>query len=406
MRELPEKFKEKMRSILGCEADSLFEALDDEAVTGVRLNKRKSGAEFSDGIPVDWCQSGYYLSERPEFIFDPLFHAGAYYVQDPSSMIYETLVENLSKKLLAEFPGAVLRVLDLCAAPGGKTTAMINGLPEGTEVTANEYSPKRVGALRENLVRWGYPKVMVTNRDSAFFAEGGEKYDIIAVDAPCSGEGMMRKDEFAREQWSTELVEKCSALQKDILKNAMKALKSGGFLVFSTCTFNKEENEENATFMVEKLGLEPYDPCFPEEWHISGGINTELPVYRFMPHRTRGEGLFLSVMKKPGEWKPSPYFKMRLKEERKTKTDVPDYEEIMQCGNLLPEIPKLELSLPDAQSYLRREALRTSDEVPKGPVIVTYKGLHLGAAKNVGTRLNNLYPKHLRILKQKNEKNR
>ena len=369
---------------MGDEACDLIKALDRAPVVSVRLNKRKPGAEFSEGEPVAWCKSGIYLKERPEFIFDPLIHAGAYYVQDASSMIYETITERLLQKFEREnfLINPEYRILDMCAAPGGKTTAMINALPDNSFVTANEYVGKRIGALKENIAKWGFQNVTVTNKDSSYFAKEGENYDIVAVDAPCSGEGMMRKEEMARIQWSESLVKQCAALQKEILANAVKSLKPGGFLIYSTCTFNREENEENAKYIVEELGLEPIDPDFNEDWGIGRGIKTDLPVYRFMPHKTRGEGLFAAVFRKRGEWNAT---KSKVKKGSMEKVSVN---------------PCVEVDKTKALTYLRGESIVLPENAPRGIVTITYKGLPLGEAKNIGSRANNLYPKAWRILKR------
>ncbi|MCH5235314.1 MAG: hypothetical protein J1E16_08450 [Muribaculaceae bacterium] len=392
MQELPTDFIKMLHDLLGDEASDLIKALDEKPITSVRLNKRKPGAEFDDSTPVTWCKSGLYLNERPEFILDPLLHAGAYYVQDASSMIYETVVERLINKFGKENDGkekdfGSLRILDLCAAPGGKTTAIINAVPDGSFVCANEYSQKRVGALKENIAKWGYPNVSVTNRDSAYYASLGESYDIVAVDAPCSGEGMMRKEEVARTQWSHNLVEQCATLQKEILENAIKSLKPGGFLIYSTCTFNHHENEENAEYIAKVLELEPVDLQLPEEWGIPKGINTELPVYRFMPHKTKGEGLFLSVFRKPGKWVQPQRGLEKFKASQSQQTAKEEY-------------PYVDVDKETALSYLRRESIKLSEDAPRGMVTITYKGLPLGPAKNIGTRANNLYPKNWRILKR------
>lgn len=384
MVELKEEFKDMLKDLLGDEALELIKALDQPAVTSVRLNKRKNVCEFENTEPVKWCPSGLYLNERPEFIFDPLLHAGAYYVQDASSMIYETVISTLLPFFSYNSYSSVvphLKILDLCAAPGGKTTAMINALPDGCEVIANEYSAKRVGALRENLDRWGYPLVSITNKDSSFYAKQGENFDIVAVDAPCSGEGMMRKEEVARTQWSKELINQCCILQKEILKNAVESLKPGGFLIYSTCTFNRNENENNAEYIVEKLGLNAFNLNFPEEWKISRGIDTDIPVYRFMPHKTKGEGLFLAVFRKPGLWEES--------KKRTTFSSKP-----------LDMYPCVDVDKSIALSYLKRESIILPQNAPKGLVTITYKGLPLGAAKNIGVRANNLFPKNRRILKR------
>lgn len=374
---LSQDFIEAIKQLLPTEAEELLKALDTAPSIGVRLNRRKPGASFPDSSPVPWCDSGLYLSERPEFIFDPLLHAGAYYVQDPSSMVYETVVAKLLQKFPSPYP--TLRLLDLCAAPGGKTTAIINAIPDGCEIIANEYSRKRLPALRENLERWGYPFTKVTNKDSAFFASQGEQFDIVAVDAPCSGEGMMRKEPVARTQWSHELVAQCASLQKEILKNASQALKPGGFLIYSTCTFNREENECNAQFINQELNLSPIDLNFPEDWNIHKGIETDLPVYRFMPHKTKGEGLFLAVFQKPGEWIPSKIFQS---------APIKD-----------ASYPSVEVDKETAIRYLRGESIKLKEDAPKGIVTVSYLGFPLGEAKNIGSRANNLYPKSKRIKK-------
>lgn len=385
MTDIPNDFKIMLRDLMGHEASLLIKALEQPPVTSVRLNLRKPGAEFPDAEPVPWCKSGFYLNERPEFIFDPLLHAGAYYVQDASSMIYETVIEKLLPLLHNQngHNSNTIRMLDLCAAPGGKTTAMINALPEGSEVIANEFSTKRVGALRENLEKWGYRNVIVTNKDTSFYAQQKEDFDIVAVDAPCSGEGMMRKEDVARSQWSPQLIEQCATLQKKILSNAEKAIKPGGFLIYSTCTFNRCENEDNAQFIADELGMEPIDLNLPKEWNIARGIETGLPIYRFLPHRTKGEGLFLAVFRKPGEWLPS---KKRL---ISSNLEFPS-----------DNYPRVDVDKDTAIAYLRRESIVLPPEAPKGMVIITYKSLPLGPAKNIGSRANNLYPKNRRILKR------
>lgn len=388
MIHLPVGFREMLSELLGEESSELIEALNEKPVTSVRLNKRKPGASFPGSEKVSWCESGLYLSKRPEFIFDPLLHAGAYYVQDASSMIYETLISSLVATIAHETREEVisLKVLDLCAAPGGKTTAMINALPDDSFVTANEYSRKRVGALKENLDKWGFRNFIVTNKDSGFYASQGESYDIVAVDAPCSGEGMMRKEEMARIQWSPKLVEQCAILQKEILSNAVKALKPGGFFIYSTCTFNREENENNAEFIVNELGMDIFDPAFPVDWGIPRGIKTDLPVYRFMPHKTKGEGLFLAVFRKPGILEPS-------KSPNKNK----NFSSLKKEEGSFPIV---EVDEPTALAYLRGESLVLPEEAPRGMVTISYKGFGLGPAKNIGQRANNHYPKERRILKR------
>lgn len=406
---LKEDFIKSIKELPGIDSDSLLKALDCSPEISIRLNVRKPVEVFKDKAKVPWCDSGLYLDERPDFILDPLWHAGAYYVQDASSMIYETVIKKLLEKKDLSNKNARLKVLDLCSAPGGKTTAMINALPDGSHITANEISPKRVVALKENLSRWGYPNIIVTNKDSDYYASKGEQYDIVAVDAPCSGEGMMRKDEDARAQWTPELVENCASIQKEIIQNAIKALKPGGFLIYSTCTFNRRENEENVEY-INNLGLKSVDLHFPSEWGILGGIGTNLPVYRFMPHKTRGEGLFLAVFQKLNNAEET--YKndslrqniIKSQQDRKAKhkkeETIPEIEEILSVDFDCSKYPLAELNKEEALSYLRRESIILSPDIPKGIVIVTYKGLPLGAVKNIGSRANNLLPKKLRILKR------
>lgn len=417
---LPSEFVEMMRTLLGAEAGDFLQAMQKPPVCSVRLNTRKPGASFHDSSPVKWCHTGLYLPQRPVFTLDPLLHAGAYYVQDASSMIYREVTSRIVEILGGG--GLPLCVADLCAAPGGKTTAIIDALPDGSKVVANEFMPKRADVLRENLIKWGYPNVSVLNHDTSYFTKTRSLFDIVAVDAPCSGEGMMRKDEDAVTQWSPTLVESCARLQREILANAVAAVKPGGFLIYSTCTFNRTENEENAQYICDELQLNPFGLDFPAEWGIPGGIDTRLPVYRFMPHKTEGEGLFLAVFRKPGEWEPSyiPNVNIRCgnrsvgKEAgkghpRKKISDKPSHKEtkILEAAPEIEEIlsvdfdrgryPEASLSREQALSYLRREAIVLPPDTPKGIVIVAYDNLPLGAVKNIGSRANNLYPKNWRI---------
>ena len=301
--ELKTAFIKSLHDIPGVDATALAAALDSSPATAIRLNSRKRVAHplYPEMSPVAWCEAGFYLPERPLFTLNPLLHAGAFYVQDPSSMIYSGIISALTPLLDTRTP----KVLDFCAAPGGKTTAMINALPEGSQVVANEFVAARGKVLRENLEKWGYPGVITTGASSATFSRLGPTFDIIAVDAPCSGEGMMRKDEEARRQWNPGLVEQCASLQREILTDIATALRPGGFLIYSTCTFNIHEDEENARFIADNLGLTPVKI---ESLSLQGaeGIaraatlpgETPVEALRFMPHITEGEGLFCSIFRK------------------------------------------------------------------------------------------------------------
>lgn len=413
---LPENFINQMRNLLQEDCDSFLAAMNQPPSVSIKLNRRKCNnpdiCGYEGLMPVKWCQSGYYLPERPVFTLNPLIHAGVFYVQDASSMIYEAVTEKIVPMALDT--GDPLRVLDLCAAPGGKTTSMINALPDGTTVVANEFVGNRATVLKENLMKWGYPDIIVTNSPTARFAALGELFDIIAVDAPCSGEGMMRKEDMAVSQWGEGLQKQCASLQREILADAFEALKPGGFLIYSTCTFNRLENEENVGYLVEELGMVPLDMNFPEEWGIGNGIDTPYPCLRFMPHITRGEGLFLCVLRKEGDYMPprtrrGQSFSQLIADKAKIIADgipmtttkgrdkVPTTESVLSCDYKRGTLPEAEVDEQTALSYLRHEAIQLNPEIPKGYVVVMYKDHPLGIVKNLGNRANNLYPAQWRI---------
>ena len=413
--DLPQGFIEEMQDLLPDEADLLFDALQQNPEISIKLNRRKlsdiSILGYEDSTRVEWCESGYYLPERPRFTLNPLLHAGAFYVQEASSMIYETIMKGIIP--MAFDTSRSPAVIDLCAAPGGKTTSIINAIPDGIFVVANEFTPQRVGALKENLLKWGYPDIMITNSSVSRLAKAGAAFDVVAVDAPCSGEGMMRKEKMARDQWSGSLVEQCASLQREILEDACRLLKPGGFLIYSTCTFNRKEDEEQVEWLVEEKGMAPFDPGFPEEWNISHGIDTPYPCFRFMPHHTRGEGLFVAVMRKEVDSQEKTITLPRLKDWlRKNIKVISDGipEKIEKGRDLIPssqwalsaafpsgEYPEVEVDEATALSYLRHEALRLPSEIGKGFVVIKYKGFPLGFVKNIGNRANNLFPAEWRI---------
>ncbi|MDE6338216.1 MAG: hypothetical protein K2K97_00325 [Muribaculaceae bacterium] len=413
---LPEDFKNQMEQLLGNDSDAFLSAMTDTPSVSIKLNRRKTNDPAIIGYgelePVKWCSNGYYLPVRPKFTLNPLLHAGVFYVQDASSMIYEAIAEKVVPSALDT--GAPLRVLDLCAAPGGKTTSIINALPDGSVVVANEFIASRAQILRENLIKWGYPDIIVTNSPTSVFARMGEVFDIVAVDAPCSGEGMMRKEDVAVTQWNAGLQKQCASLQKDILSDAFEALKPGGFLIYSTCTFNRLENEENLKWLAEEKGLIPVDMEFPEEWELLHGIDTAYPCYRFMPHKTRGEGLFVAVLRKEGDYPraqtltEASFHKTVKANARviaegiplttvKGKDAVPTSESVLATDFNRDSLPSIEVDESTALSYLRHEALRFGNDIGKGFVVINYKGFPLGLVKNIGNRANNLYPSQWRI---------
>lgn len=291
---LPPQFLDMLK---GCPTmDGLADALCGEPEVSVRVNRRK-GVTVPDGSDrVPWCRDGFYLGTRPRFTFDPALHQGLYYVQDASSMILSEVVRRLSRGMTAP------RYLDACAAPGGKTTAAIDALPDDAIIVANEYVRQRAITLRENIIKWGAPNVIVATGDTARLSRLRGRFDIIAADVPCSGEGMMRKDPEAVAQWTPALVDECAARQREIVANLWPSLRPGGYLVYSTCTFNRRENEEMVAHIVDTLGAEPVDTGLCADFDgITPGIDTPYPCCRFMPHRLRGEGLFLAVLRKPAD---------------------------------------------------------------------------------------------------------
>ena len=296
--EFPAPFLDYTRTLLGNEeTDKLLLALQQEQPVSIRLNtnKLRTEREAMKLNRVPWCATGYYLDSRLTFTFDPLFHAGCYYVQEASSMF----VEQALKQYVVAEPAVML---DLCAAPGGKSTHARSVLPEGSLLVANEVIRNRSQILAENLTKWGHPEVVVTNNDPADFSSLEDFFDVILTDVPCSGEGMFRKDPVAVSEWSTDNVEICWQRQRRIISDIWSCLKPGGILIYSTCTYNTKEDEENIRWMCHEFGAEVLSLDIQDDWKITGNllVGEDFPVYRFLPHKTRGEGFFLAVVRKPG----------------------------------------------------------------------------------------------------------
>lgn len=409
------EFLDGIAELPGMDAGAFRRAMSGPPVVSVKLNRRKAAEVTEIGYgalePVKWCSSGYYLDNRPNFTLNPLLHAGVFYVQDASSMIYETVVSSLVDD--GSVP-ACAAVLDMCAAPGGKTTSMINALRDGSLVVANEFVPQRASVLRENLLKWGYPDIVVTNSPTSRFADLDGSFHIVAVDAPCSGEGMMRKDAKAVEQWSPALVRQCASLQREILADAVQCLLPGGFLIYSTCTFNRSENEDQLLWLRDELGMEIVDPRVAADAGILGSVCPQAPAMRFMPHATRGEGLFLGLLRKSGSLPVCADSKLRERISKKTKVildgipesvlkgkvEVPASESVLAAGYDRSRFPMAEVDGDTALRYLRHETIVLGPDMPRGFVVVSYKGHPLGLVKNIGSRANNLYPSAWRIRMQ------
>lgn len=285
-REVPVELPPSVRTLLGGEADALLEALKCPAPVSVRLNPAKQAD--GEGVPVPWCADGRYLEERPVFTLDPLLHAGAYYVQEAASMLLGRAVQ-----ACGPLPEEAV-ALDLCAAPGGKSTHLAALLPAPALLVANEPVPARQAILAENVWKWGRPGVVLAQASPEEWASVGPFCDLVVVDAPCSGEGMFRKDPYARAQWGPHLVEGCARRQRDILDSAWHLLKPGGCLIYSTCTWETCENEDQVRRLQER-GAEVVDIPVEEAW----GMVAAGAGLRCYPHRVRGEGFFMAAVRKP-----------------------------------------------------------------------------------------------------------
>ena len=351
-------------------------AFDEEAPVSIRVNP--ATLSLANGERVPWCAEGYYLEDRPQFTFDPLLHAGCYYVQEASSMFVT--------HILRQSGDCPQNALDACAAPGGKSTALRSVLPEDCVLVSNEPMGNRAQILLENITKWGAPNCIVTNNYPRDFRKAKLKFDLILCDVPCSGEGMFRKDPNAISEWSVQNVEKCWQLQREIVADAWECLNPGGLFIYSTCTFNTKENEENIKWILENFDAEVLDIPVDPSWNITGSLleGFNYPVYRFIPGITRGEGLFVCALRKAGSAEPKPFNAKKL-----------------PLKVLEAEFPKgevcVDVDYPEALKYLRGEALALPADTPKGIVTITYKGQPLGPAKNIGNRANNLYPKAWRI---------
>ena len=441
-------FIAQMRAILPDEADALLAAITStDPSVAIRVNPLKAPADAAPALRrVPWCDAGRYRAEREPFTFDVDFQSGRYYVQDASSMFIHHVLRHLVKE--------PVRYLDLCAAPGGKTTTAISALPQGSMVVANEIVNARARVLCENLQKWGAPRCVVTCNAPHHFGRLSHFFDVVAADVPCSGEGMMRKDEQARRQWSPALVKQCADLQRSIIADVWDALRPGGLLIYSTCTYNTLENEQMLAWMVHEYGAEPVAVPVPEQWHIHPAIEGNLPCYRFMPHRTEGEGLFMAVLRKP----EAPRKEVRLKKAKATKAKplpvpkevrcrlkdadhfdfsvvndevvalpadmapiMPAFADlnVMHMGvnvgaikgkNCVPShalalssalnpaaFPTCEVDYLAAMAFLRGEAL-SLPQAPRGYVLLTYHSQPIGFVNNLGNRANNLYPKAWRVL--------
>ncbi len=411
---LPPDFTTYTSALFGPERWARFlQALEGTAPVSVRLNpwKKPVPFPFASATPVPWCQDAFWLTDRPNFTLDPLFHAGTYYVQEAGSLFLDTV--------LRQWVTTPVSALDLCAAPGGKSTLMRAALPEGSVLVSNEVDRRRASILTENMQKQGHPGVLVTHNLPRDFHKAGVVFDVILTDVPCSGEGLFRRDENAVNEWSLSNVHMCQKRQREILTDIWPCLRAGGLLIYSTCTFNTRENEENVRWICEELGAEILPVPVQPAWNITGSLLTgwNEPVYRFIPGVTQSEGLFMAVLRKTSDGPARATLPLSLRGqikgnqlihllsdgipqgERKGKDLIPTAAQALSLDLKPSEYPLVELSLEQARRYLHREAFPLPTDTPRGFVIVTYQRQPLGFMKNLGDRANNLYPKNWAIKK-------
>ncbi len=442
---LPQAFIDNIEAQLS-DPSVLFEALESVAPVSIRLNPSKD-FDASIGESIPWTSTGIYLTERPVFTLDPAYHAGAYYVQEASSMLIAKALESLPN--LKNKP---LRILDLCAAPGGKSTLLAQTFSENTLLVSNEIIKTRLPILKENLLRWGYPNVVVTSVDPEQFAKAPDFFDVILVDAPCSGEGMFRKIPASRNEWSQQNVMLCAARQKKIIAAVQSALKPGGVLLYSTCTYNPHENIENVEWITQQFDFQSVSLSSLSQFGVSEIKKDNIFGYQCYPHQVRGEGFFMALLIKNDADIQIPkrvetlkyvqkldkkeaqmlslniknddfeYFKNPINEvvaiakynveaiailEKQIKVNYISIVGEVKGKDFVPShflalstffehhFPSLELDKHTALHFLKKENIIV--DAPQGWYRMTYNGNGLGFAKVLPNRINNYLPKEWRI---------
>ena len=448
--ELPENFLKSLQNVSGFNKDDFIALhISGEQVTSIRLNPSKNfkfklqNVEF-DRVP--WSSEGFYLGERPSFTLDPLFHAGVYYVQEASSMFLEqAIIQNIDLT-------QPLRILDLCAAPGGKSTLIQSLISDESLLVSNEIIKTRVNVLAENLTKWGAANVVVTNNQPKDFEKLPGFFDVLVVDAPCSGSGLFRKDLDAIDHWSLDSVAMCARRQKDILSDALPALKPGGILIYSTCSYSTAENEEISDWLIDK-NYTSLPIRLQDEWGVveTKSANSGASGYRFYPDKLKGEGFFIASFKKTSDTKVDEKpFKNKLQIASQKEVAIvskytisqklhyikwqdhilampsgvfnalshlqstlyvkkagvnigsvirdeliPHHELAMSI--LLADIHSHEVDQSTALDFLRRKDI-SIQSTQRGWILLRHRNIPLGWIKNLGNRINNYYPKEWRIL--------
>jgi 16S rRNA C967 or C1407 C5-methylase (RsmB/RsmF family)/NOL1/NOP2/fmu family ribosome biogenesis protein len=448
----PKGFISSLQHTPGFDAESFIQTHQNtDTVTSVRINPYK-GVALNHTQPVPWCNNGFYLDSRPSFTFDPLFHAGCYYVQEASSMFLDHIFNLVYNK-----DDGPIKVLDLCAAPGGKSTLISSAISDNDLLVSNEIIKTRVPVLADNLNRWGRANVVVSNNDPKAFARLKGFFDIIVVDAPCSGSGMFRKDPAAMNEWSGGNVNLCQQRQERILADVYPALTQDGYLIYSTCSYSYEEDEAVLDWLCNEFELESIQISLQAEWGIVESRSAEHKAwgYRFYPDKVKGEGLFIACLRKrenTGQLQtfrsknsPKPNYKeidllkpyvsnpgdlyffkqnedwLAINKHHRDSLEtlqyflylkksgirlgklagkelIPDHELALSLLINKDAFVQTELTYDQAIAYLRKDNLDDLIITNKGWSLINYEGHTLGWAKLLPNRINNYYPKEIRIL--------
>jgi 16S rRNA C967 or C1407 C5-methylase (RsmB/RsmF family)/NOL1/NOP2/fmu family ribosome biogenesis protein len=442
---LPEIFIRRMMSMLDDKFDQFQQSFDNDVATTIRINP----AKFRDQPllkPVNFCTTGFFVPARPIFTIDPFIHSGVYYVQESSSMFLEQAIKQT-------VTSSDMKVLDLCAAPGGKSTHLASLLAKECLIVSNDVIRARGQILSENLKKWGNSNVIVTNNDPHDFQRLPGFFDLLVIDAPCSGEGLFRRDENAVIQWSPDNTQLCAQRQRRILADVWPTLREGGILIYSTCTFNPAENEENIKWLSEFADIEPVSLDLDDQWGVTLTDAGGFPCYRFYPHIVEGEGFFMAVVRKKGESAlpqakrskdnlllaskaekeigrsfllderqdilrfedsllafPSVHLTdlLQIKNnlriihagvkigEMKQKDLIPAHELALSTVLDRGKFPEIDLTLGEAITFLKKDDIMPHS-TEKGWNLITYRKIPLGWVKNLGNRFNSAYPKEWRI---------
>lgn len=447
----PIDFQNRMQSQLGNDYADFIASLSDIAPVSIRYNPLKYlPSKQEDSLKVKWEKNSCYLPERPIFTLDPIFHAGAYYVQEASSML---IAHALLQKV--NFNNAV-KILDLCAAPGGKSTLLASLMNTDSILLSNEVIKNRVTVLKENMLKWGNPNVMISNHEAGEMSNLELFFDVILIDAPCSGEGLFRKDENATKEWSLDNVNLCALRQRKIVEEAISLLKEDGILVYSTCTYNEQENMNNVSWITKTFECQSLQINTPREWGLEEIQQPNCFGYQCYPHKVKGEGFFFSVFtkkehrlieKRPFFSKKNDLEPLSKKEEEllsiwikedvkcsyyrkgngrivaipksilqqslmieqslkrvsfgieigefKGKDFIPSHDLALSLL-INPEIQSVELSKEEALLFLKKELQGIESEL-KGWTLARFQGLNLGWMKVLPNRINNYLPTEFRI---------